>query len=687
MNKLLKAAFVLSLLVLQSSFASGQYTIANAESQIKKGLYQESLLTLNKIISQNPTETQAFMLLADVQIKLGKIELATATYSAIENLGKTDDQFYYSYGLALKMQGKYDQAIAKFNKCTGQNKELAGKQIQSCVFAKELIKSDETKKVMNMDFNTEYNDFGATIISNTIVYNSNKTPYMTEQSKALVIDHNSSFVCKTLMNGTASALFVEGKINNTNMEAIAITDNSMVTYSVVNNASIDLSDRMKNSAVFIGKYNGFAIENVLPFEFNEEGISNYSSCISNDGNTLYFASDRPGGYGGFDIYKSNFDGKSWSTPINLGDDINTTGNEITPFYNESLLYFASDAHNGLGGYDIFTAQNLGDDFINVQNMGIGINSSSNDYYPSIKNLVIYFSSDRENGKGMCDVYRAPLSERHFTVELEEGNTVPAPMALAAVEETPPPAYSLNEKMYGSRSLDDIDALLSGARRVSFSEVVTKDKPKVFFIQLASMSTDSKGSADKFKALIKFGNIYKVKVNNSTKVRLGYFLERNETDVLLSKVRGSGFKDAFIVEQELATADLELMLSQSDAYPDRKPAPSTNTQPSTNVKTPKTNTTKEDHNFEYTKPIEPSSDREYKVRLGSFEDPIWFDSKKVKDLGKVEQWTKGAWTIFILSGYKDYSAADQARIQAINRGYTDAEVVVDNGGIIERLKKN
>ena len=60
---------------------------------------------------------------------------------------------------------------------------------------------------------------------------------------------------------------------------------------------------------------------------------------------------------------------------------------------------------------------------------------------------------------------------------------------------------------------------------------------------------------------------------------------------------------------------------------------------------------------------------------------------MRDLGRLEQWTKGAWTIFILGGYSNYDDADQARIQAINRGYADAEVVIDNGGIIERIKKN
>ena len=78
---------------------------------------------------------------------------------------------------------------------------------------------------------------------------------------------------------------------------------------------------------------------------------------------------------------------------------------------------------------------------------------------------------------------------------------------------------------------------------------------------------------------------------------------------------------------------------------------------------------------------------YKVRLASYEDPIWFDINKVKDLGRIEQWTKGTWTIFILAGYEDLDQAKDAQIQALNRGFKTAEVVIDNGGILERLKQN
>ena len=69
------------------------------------------------------------------------------------------------------------------------------------------------------------------------------------------------------------------------------------------------------------------------------------------------------------------------------------------------------------------------------------------------------------------------------------------------------------------------------------------------------------------------------------------------------------------------------------------------------------------------------------------DPLWFDTERVKDLGEIEQWTKGNYTIFILSGYADLEAAQRAMLSAKNRGFSDAHIVVDNNGFLEKLKEN
>ena len=76
---------------------------------------------------------------------------------------------------------------------------------------------------------------------------------------------------------------------------------------------------------------------------------------------------------------------------------------------------------------------------------------------------------------------------------------------------------------------------------------------------------------------------------------------------------------------------------------------------------------------------------FKIRLASYEDPIWFDFNSVKDIGVIEQWSKERWTIFVLSGYRSLDEANKAKLIAQNRGFKDAEIVLDRNGILERYK--
>jgi len=109
-----------------------------------------------------------------------------------------------------------------------------------------------------------------------------------------------------------------------------------------------------------------------------------SPCLSPDGNTLYFVSDRPGGIGGKDIWASERLSKgNWSEPVNLGDKVNTADDEESPFmmYDGATLNFSSKGHNSMGGYDIFsTTQNDDGFWSNPENLGTPVNTASDDFF-------------------------------------------------------------------------------------------------------------------------------------------------------------------------------------------------------------------------------------------------------------------------------------------------------------------
>lgn len=113
---------------------------------------------------------------------------------------------------------------------------------------------------------------------------------------------------------------------------------------------------------------------------NQPNSSSMHPNICSDENTLFFASDREGGYGGIDLYMTVYDGQKWTEPVNLGSEINTAQNEVFPFaQHKDTLFFASDGHSGLGGLDIFISIFDGQKWSSPQNMKDPINTSSDDF--------------------------------------------------------------------------------------------------------------------------------------------------------------------------------------------------------------------------------------------------------------------------------------------------------------------
>jgi outer membrane protein OmpA-like peptidoglycan-associated protein len=155
--------------------------------------------------------------------------------------------------------------------------------------------------------------------------------------------------------------------------------------------------------------------------FNTEWFNITMPCLSQDGKRLYFASDKPDGFGGMDIYYSNWKNGYWEDPVNLGPLVNTKGNETYPFINETgELFFSSDGHGGLGGKDIFVTKQRGAEWFPPVRLEAPLNSEYDDF-GIVTNAIMnagYFSSNR--GKTI-DIYsfRSELMQVWFSEPQKE----------------------------------------------------------------------------------------------------------------------------------------------------------------------------------------------------------------------------------------------------------------------------
>lgn len=147
-----------------------------------------------------------------------------------------------------------------------------------------------------------------------------------------------------------------------------------------------------------------------------------TASITPDGKTIYFASDRIGGYGGLDIYKiERKSGDTWSSPVNLGAEVNSPDNEDAPFIHpdQRTLFFTSDGHNTMGGRDIFKSTFVGTKWSKPENMGYPVNTTANDNYFTLiaDGTRGYFSSDRKGGYGSQDIYFIDMPEESRNIPL------------------------------------------------------------------------------------------------------------------------------------------------------------------------------------------------------------------------------------------------------------------------------
>ncbi len=191
---------------------------------------------------------------------------------------------------------------------------------------------------------------------------------------------------------------------------------------------------MRDGEIYVSLYdstkNDWGAATALPEPINSSSSEETFAFVSNDGGVMFFASDRKGGYGGTDIYRSyRLPNGKWGVPQNLGDIINTPYNEDSPIMHptQNILYFSSAGHNTMGGYDIFfSILNPDSTFAAVSNIGYPINTPDDDvhFVPTTEKNVAYYSSivwsgetDESSGFDIYEVaYEEPEIEKLVVVE-------------------------------------------------------------------------------------------------------------------------------------------------------------------------------------------------------------------------------------------------------------------------------
>ena len=321
---------------------------------------------------------------------------------------------YYNYAMVLKSLGTYDQAMLWMDKFAAQKpNDLRAKSYMNYKSQFPNMVQDNGKfKINHLNINSDADDFGTCYYKDKIVFSSTNTT-----KKFFVKKYNWSgkpfwnlYVADVDGSQLKTASVFNKKFNGKMHEGPASfsNDGNFMAYTR-NYYDMKRKDKVVELQICFSSYADGKWSKPESFTHNNKGFSVGQPCLSANGNTMYFTSDMPGGFGGADLYKVTRTGNGqWSSPENLGNQINTEGDEMFPYYEEKskTLIFSSNGHFGLGGLDVFMVTVDGSGFGTVKNAGAPLNTQYDDFAAIVNDQMTkgYFSSNRTGGSGGDDIY-------------------------------------------------------------------------------------------------------------------------------------------------------------------------------------------------------------------------------------------------------------------------------------------
>jgi outer membrane protein OmpA-like peptidoglycan-associated protein len=374
-------------------------------------------------VNSDADHVNSNFLLGACYLKVGEAEKALPFLKKAYELDEAINvEIEYMLGEAYQATGKsenavkmYETFLGRFNKSqiTPEAVAKVNKRISECKVAQELVSNPVKAVIENVGpiINSPYPDYTPVINADeSIMMFTSRRPGNIGGRKGAYLDQEELFDYEDIYTSTR----VDGKWTtpvNLGAPVNTIDHDAAIALSPDGNTLFLYKD-VGNGDIYISKKEGlnWTKPRSISSKINTSKYNEPSVSITADGKMIYFSSDRPGGYGGLDIYSSTLDAKgNWSDPINLGPKINTADDEDSPFIHPDgvTLYFSSKGHATMGGYDIFRATKLSQRaWSEPENLGYPINTTNNDVYfvLSADNKHGYYASQKTGGYGKHDIY-------------------------------------------------------------------------------------------------------------------------------------------------------------------------------------------------------------------------------------------------------------------------------------------
>ena len=407
----MKKLFYLFSLIGLSAVAQKATVIAGDKLYTKK-LYAEAIPVYLKAMKKDSSNKDMLVKLGDCYRLTNDVNGQLLTYGKLVKNGSATDVQKYLYAKALMEKGKYDDAKPLLESYTS---DARGSALAGGIKKFDKInKNSDAYKVDEAPFNSTDNDFCAFSYGDNVVFTSarTKSTWITRHHGWTDKQYYNAYV--TFKDQTGKYIkpktFLDGIDSKFNDGPLCIAKDCTTVYFTRN--SYDKRNKSSDGSFKLRIYQAKIVKNVLfkpvDLKFNNNEYNCAHPSVSADGKVLYFASDMPGGHGGMDIYYSIVapDG-TWGTPINLGEKVNTKGNEMFPFITiDNVLYFSSDGLEGFGGLDIYETRLKDLKATKIYNMGKPVNSEHDDFAYNLNDdgKKGFLSSNRKNGGMDDDVY-------------------------------------------------------------------------------------------------------------------------------------------------------------------------------------------------------------------------------------------------------------------------------------------